>query len=203
MNKRKHWLVILSTLALAVCSAASVTAHFDSVSGNNQNGEYTYPYYISINTGTPTAMACDDFYHQSAVGNSWNANITSLASGDVSLTRFNDYDKYLQEAYLLEQIRPSNQSEWGNLNWAIWEIFNPGVTSPTPPGTLGQAYWYDLATSIDLSKVRTGGVFIVTPVEAHSSSGDQEFMYVTPEPGALLLVGSGVLGIWTRMRKRV
>lgn len=190
------------TLALAVGSAASVMAHFDGVSGNNQNGEYTYPYYISMNGGPGRLMVCDDFYHGSAVGDTWLANVTPLASGDVSLTRWNDDAKYIQAAFLLEKMRPSNTAEWGNINWAIWEIFNPGVQSPTPPGTLGQQYWFDLAQNADLGNVRLDGVFILTPVNAHTTAGDQEFMYVTPEPGALLLVGSGILGIWSRLRRK-
>src|SRR5450755_3464871 len=91
--------------AVATSNATVVTAHFSSVSGNSQNGEYTYPYYISLNGSNVIPMMCDDFYHGSSVGDTWLANVTMLSSSDLSHTRFGDDTTYVEAAFLLHELR--------------------------------------------------------------------------------------------------
>ena len=195
--------LIVSLVFTAVTATAGVvSAHFAAVSGNNQNEEYTYPYYVSIDGRQSFAMMCDDFYHASAVGDTWLGNVTPASSADLSNTRFGDYTEYAEAAFLLRQMTDANTVEWGNINWAVWEIFSPSVMPGAGlVGTLGPAYWYDLARSVDPSTVNVSGLEILTPVDAHSSYGDQEFLFITPEPGALLLFGTGLLAVWSQ-RKR-
>ncbi len=200
---RTHRTIVLSLmliigllLAIAPASASPVTVQFVGMSGNNQNGEYTYPYYLTINGGPPTWMVCDDFYDRIGVGDTWLANITQLSSGDMSLTRFGDLEKYQQAAYLLLQTRITDPSEWSNINWAIWMIFDPSADpGPYMPGV---EYWLNKAETVDLSTIDFSGVRILTP------TGDrgQEFLFMTPEPGTMLLVGTGLLGFWARRRRR-
>jgi len=191
--------VIAATVSVL---ADPVEVRFAGLGGENQNGEYTYPYFLTINDGPQIPMICNDFYHGSNIGDTWQANITSLISGDLSNTRFNDLLEYEEAAYLLLQINDSNQPEWGNINFAVWKIFNPSVNmGDTPPGTLGPQYWYDLAGTADLSSVDFSRVMILTPTDAHNETGDQEFMFLTPEPGTLLLIGTGLLGLFSQ-RKR-
>jgi hypothetical protein len=131
------------------------------------------------------------------VGDTWKANITNLASQKLSHTRFNDLIRYEEAAYLLMQINDSNQSEWGNINFAIWNTLSPAVyVGSTPPGTFGPNYWLDLAQSVDLSEVDFSNVEIVTPLNKYSDRGDPEFMFLTPEPGTLLLIGGGLMGLF-------
>ncbi len=175
---------------------------FAGLGGENQNGEYTYPYFLTIENGPQIPAICDDFYHQSNVGDTWQANITSLVSGDLSQTRFGILTEYQEAGYLLMQANDGDQPEWGNINFAIWKIFNPSVDmGPTPPGTLGPQYWYNLAQTTDLSKVNFSSVMIVTPLDAHGDTGVQEFLYLTPEPGTLMLIAGGITGLFTA-RKR-
>ena len=197
--------VVMTVFVIAATVSAladPVEVRFAGLGGENQNGEYTYPYFLTIENGPQISTLCDDFYHGSNIGDTWQANITALTSGDLSNTRFNDLTEYKQAAYLLLQINDSNQPEWGNINFAVWKIFNPGVgMGDTPPGTLGPQYWYDMATTANLDNVDFSGVMIVTPLDAHSETGDQEFMYVTPEPGTMMLIGSGLIGLFSQ-RKR-
>ena len=186
---------IVLLLGVATVSATPVTIQFVGLAGDNQNGVFTYPYYLTINHGSWTPMLCDDFYDHITVGDTWQANITQLSSGDMSLTRFHNLTEYQEAAYLLLQTRTADRAEWGNINWAIWEIFDPAI-DPGPYKT-GVDFWLNKAETVDLSKIDFSGVRIVTPTGDYG----QEFLYATPEPGTLLLVGTGLLGFWARRRR--
>jgi hypothetical protein len=207
MSKRRA-LKFFALAALFVISATvagfadTVEARFAGLGGQYQNGHYTYPYYLTIDNGPEIAMMCDDFYHQSDVGDTWQANITTLTGGNLSHTRFNDLNKYEEAGYLLMQINHSNELEWGNINFAVWKIFDPDINmGSTPRGTLGPAYWYTLARTANLSKVDFSNLEILTPRNSHYDTGDQEFLFLTPEPGTLVLIGGGLIGLYSQ-RKR-
>jgi len=206
MNKVNRLKVLAAVVfvigATMVAVAEPVEVRFAGLGGQNQNRMYTYPYYLTLDNGSEIAMICDDYFHLSNVGDTWTANITNLATDKLSHTRFGDLTKYEEAAYLLMQINDSNETEWGNINFAIWKTLSPEVDPGiTPPGTLGPKYWLDLAQSINLSEIDFSAVKILTPLNKHSDSGDQEFMFLTPEPGTLLLIGGGLLGLFCH-RKR-
>jgi len=200
---------LLFVIAATVCAFADpVQVNFPGVNGNNQNGVYVYPYYLTINNGPQISMLCDDFYHESVIGDSWQANITSLAGGDLSNTRFGNLPDalhlYQEVGFLLMQINDSNTAEWGNINFAAWMVFDPDVNpGDPPPGTQGAAYWLNLAETTDMSHIDFSGVNILTPLDAHGQGGDQEFLYLTPEPGTLALIGTGLIGLFSQRKRFV
>jgi hypothetical protein len=190
------FLGLLFTASAAM--ADIVTVHFDGLSGNQLGGQFTYEYYLDINGGSVITVACNDYDHHTNNGDSWDAYRTYLSSGDVSLTRFQDFTKYQEAAWLFSQFTPENQAQWGEINWAIWEIFKPGLNEGAEQPMIDQ--WI-----LDAEQNYLNGpapwpyLVILTPVNAP----DQEMIFLaTPEPGTMLLLGSGILGLWSQ-RKRI
>jgi hypothetical protein len=206
MSKAQTQRILVALLLVIGASMAAfadpIKVRFAGLGGQVQNQTYTYPYYLTMNNGPQIPMICDDFLHQSNVGDTWQANLTNLGTDNLSKTRFNNLTGYEQAGFLLMQISDSNQKEWGNINFAIWKVFDPELSmGATPRGTLGPDYWYRLAKTTNLSNIDFSEVEILTPTAKHSNSGDQEFLFLTPEPGTLLLIGGGLIGLFAQ-RKR-
>ncbi|MGI9166182.1 MAG: PEP-CTERM sorting domain-containing protein [Pyrinomonadaceae bacterium] len=77
------------------------------------------------------------------------------------------------------------------------DIFNPSSS----PDTLGSTAWLTSAQNqnflgYDFSRFR-----ILTPLD-RTINGPQENLTQVPEPAALFLLGSGLVGIVTTLRKR-
>ena len=160
--------------------------------GNWENG---YPYYI---TGGPassiTAVMCDDYAHGGAPGETWQANVTDLGSGNLMLTRFNKYisgptalsslSLYDEAGWILLQTITEPTSEWKDMNYAVWHLFDS--SSPL----IGDSQsWLNAAAAeaklgfpgIDFNKV-----YIITPTNQYNPDPNsmQEFMYIGADPSS-------------------
>jgi hypothetical protein len=82
-------------IAVAICSATTVQVTLTGVNGVKVNltgvngvGNETVdvdPYYGTIN-GNPATLVCDDFDHETYIGESWTATVSTLS--DLSSVRF-------------------------------------------------------------------------------------------------------------------
>lgn len=194
--------VLILGLLFASPALASdiVSVHFDGVSGNITAGQFTYQFYADINNGPQMVVACDDYFHETTVGDTYDAYRTYLVNGDVSNTRFQNFQVYQEIAWLYDQFGQAASNQWGFINWAIWETTTPGLQDPNAAEQAQISAWIaDAQVNYLLGPQAWKNLVILTPVNAP----DQELIYtVTPEPGTMLLLGSGIVGLWSQ-RKRI
>ena len=177
-------------------------------------GVYTSPYGISVNSGSPTLLICDDFTTDVSLGQTWTARRTTLDALQAEPIRWER--RSLRMSGSMRRLRlaaqlmalPSYASEAaGELSYALWNIFDPGLLGPpqhNPYGSLTNtqlnaalAYYNPAAAMIasittngvvDLSRLVFNGQLIkMTIYTPQPLSGSQEFVQVSlvsmAEPG--------------------
>jgi hypothetical protein len=187
--------------APAAMAADIVTFHLDSVSGNQLGGYFVYPYYADINGGPIAPVICDDFYGREQPGDTWPAYRTYLSSMDVSNTKFQNFQLYQVMAWLARQAQQTaDPLQEGEINWAEWELSSPGLKENDPGVQLGIATWIADAEANYLNGPNPAwkSAIIYTPVD---HTNQEMIQIVTPEPGTMLLLGTGIIGLWSRRRR--
>jgi len=195
--------VVLMT-ATWVCASPLTRQCLAFQSGGWQVG---YPYTVSANGSGPIDVMCDDYEHGGAPGDAWLANLTNLGSGNLSLLRFNQLPGaptlYDEAGWLLLQTTVTPTSQWTDINFAVWYIFDSSVSlSPNAQ------YWLNLAQQeaqngfpgVDFDRV---GIY--TPVNQYdpNMADAQEFLRIVPEPDTLTLLCSGLVGALAIAQRRI
>ena len=182
------------------------------VGSTSAGGVYTGVYSLTEN-GNPLLAFCDDFDTHTYVGESWWANRYTLA--DLSELKFNnsdapgalssnillDYDAIIYLGGLLSNTPESDAQQINDLSFAIWGIFSPDARA-NGAYDAAAANYDTTALAVNYAPGQYSDWVIWTPDPASSS---QEFLSPpTPEPGALILMGSGLLGLafFVRRSKR-
>jgi hypothetical protein len=212
-------LVLLLTLSTpwvaAFASPVDVEFLRFNWTGQWQSG---YPYWVYILGSGVMPVMCDDYVHGGDPGFTWLANETNLGSKDLTLTRFGSMNGaltlYDEAGWLLLQtgVQPINQ--WKLMNAATWNLFDPSA-----PCDSGCEMW--LAAAQDeanrgFPNINFNLVGILTPTDKNDPNPNdpQEFLYLeggvgpvaitnggvgsTPEPGTLVLLGTGAAALWRR-----
>lgn len=215
MNRSKYFLLLVAVLLWGLPAAAGttpVTVTLKGVGGATQGGVAVAPYYLKETGGLTYTVMCDDYTHHVWIGESWSATIQTFAT--LGGTRFGSghFQQYAEAAWLFEQFL-GNPSSAGNINFAVWALFNYStVTANTAGWTAGAQNWYSAAQAWFTANCNAStGVcqgtnlsqfFFFTPTNLTGSNSPQEYIAMIPtaEPASIALVAGGLLllGFLTR-----
>ena len=205
MHRSRFLLSLVVALFLsAVASADSVpvTMTLLGTGTNNSGGYYTYPYYFSINGGKATPLMCDSFTNHVSIGDSWSAHVTGLLSGKGLFG--NQLTDYKAAGIIFMSVMSGKVSATTG-NWAVWNLFTPGITADAAVLALDQSA---LASAKYTPASSFRGLVLYTPVGATPGHGPQEYIgygpgLSTPEPGTMMMLGTGLIGIAGLMRRKL
>jgi hypothetical protein len=174
-----------------------VTIDYLHNSGVYQGGYAGGPRAVTID-GLPAELVCDDFVGDVSVGQVFTATVSTFDT--LSGVRFQQatpaatLQLYDEAGFLYDQTLAAPSSEWGNLQYALWAVFDPAVESLpgfTTTGATPSSYWLNLAQTQTYTPDEFSNVVIYTPTDGKT----QELIgsVTTPEPGSVVLLGAGLL----------
>jgi len=105
-------------------------------------GVYTGPYNLTLTVGsqqTPVQLVCDDAFDEVYQGENWQANTSTFPGlSNVQFTGQSMTQNYEEAGYLVQQLfaDTGNSTTTGEIQWAIWDVFDPGISNKDPWGTL-------------------------------------------------------------------
>jgi hypothetical protein len=216
-------LTLAATLALAGAApvAAQVTGphalDFLSGSGVPFNGWQVGTYKATLD-GAPISIWCTDFFNHSADARVWK---TGLGGSDLSKTRFGTLSgqplQYKRAAALTSLFGTAPTSQWGYIQYAIWELMadpipHAGSAFPAAQAQVnGYLTWsltnylnYDYSKMFVLTDTRVTGGTNAWPngcqgVVDRSTCGAQEYLtgelLAAPEPATIGLLATGLVGL--------
>jgi hypothetical protein len=197
-----------------------VTMTFNGVNGANDGQYYVSPYFGTMGT-QPVVLFCDDILNDVNFNQTWQADVTNLgtaiANHDFSQTRYgsalgsaiftntslayynNPGMAYEEAAWLVSQFA-TNPGDLVNLQYALWDIMNPGARGN---GNLDVQGWLALAAA-NYTSINPYNFDIITNCNPtlQGPGQVQEFIIQTPEPGTLALLICGLLALAVRLFNR-
>jgi len=197
---------------------STTTMKLTGVNGANNGVYYVSPFSGIMNYGTPSAQTvvlfCDDINNEGSLNQIWNANVTSLASGNFSNTRYgngsvnphlgsmNPQTLYEEAAWLVTQFA-SHPGDYVSLQYALWDLMTPGA-EPTnffnADGTT-VAQWLALAAA-NYGQINPANFVIITNTGTLAYTGQvQEFIVQTPEPATAVLLLMGIVSMFLLIRR--
>lgn len=177
--------------------AGTVGLTLDNGGNNVMGGVYTGPYNLTLTVGsqnTPVQLVCDDAFDEVYEGEQWQANPSTFPS--LSNVQFKT-GNYEEAGWLVQQLfaNSGNATTSGEIQWALWDVFDPGVSNNDHWGTLtsqeqaGVNSWLAQAQA-NYSTGDYSNLVIYTAMSGSQSNGDglpQEFFGINtpqnmPEP---------------------
>jgi len=194
-------------LAASAFADSQVTMNFLGHGGSDKNP--VYPWYFQVN-GVPTTLICDTLTNLNVRGETWQANVTNILNGPTQgLFKGNTLIDYKAAAVIFSDVL-FHGANFSDANWAIWALFDPGAKNNKHFNADALAlYNAALALAAKLPKSFFTNYVIYTPIPGTQSCTKcglpQEFIGYNPvpEPGTLLLFGTGLLALAGAIRKKL
>lgn len=212
--------IIVAIALTALLCLSGVAARADSlklvdggtdVMGGVYVGPYNFTGTIAGQTGS-FQLVCDDFSDEVYPGESWNVNVSTFPS--LSNVEFSGTKQYEEVGWLLQQMNKNlgNAQTVGDIQWAVWDVFDAGVSSHDPYGSISSTNQSNINDWLSLAESNYAGgnyssVSIFTPVKGSQKpywdGPPQEYIGITstPEPGTLALIAGGLLFLVTFRRR--
>ena len=198
-------LLIGAGLSLGLSAQANTISvkYVGADTGVTNGADFVLPYQLDVNGITMNAT-CYDIFHDVTPGETWTANELTVAqaaaTGQFSGSS-NALAKYEDVGFLSQQTTSSAQNQI-DLQQDIWNIFAPHTYTVTT----GMQTYLNLLTTTAFTNFNFQTVRFLEDVNQGGSGQAQAFVIdppaATPEPGTVVLLGSGFLLIGIgRIRK--
>lgn len=196
---------------LSICTGtafanSTVDIQLVGVGGNNAGGVYTYPYNFSINGGAPVSLICDTYDNEVTIGESWKAQVVGLLSGQGLFG--NQLLDYKAAGLIFKSILNGTLNVNAG-NFAIWGLFstnaqNSGYFQSSGAGAVDQQY---LILAGNAPNSAFNGLVLYTPIAGSQSANGMPQEYIgyapVPEPGSMILFGTGMLSMAGVVRRKL